>query len=273
MWAERGMPMRPVRVALIDSGVNAAAVGRRSSALTSVRFAAAVPDPGSTNATAGKATPGDLPVRELPPLPDRLGHGTAVARLILAAAPEVALLSAQVFADGRPVAASAVAAAIDWAVAQGAVLINLSLGLREDRWVLRHACASAHAAGVLLVASAPARGSAVYPAAYPGVVAVIGDARCAEGEWSLLEVPAAGRADVGHAQLGACPNTLPWAAGRSAAGGASYAAARICGLAAHWRQTASTAVSVGSWRDQFIAYLAAGAVYRGRERHLSEHAA
>lgn len=272
MRSELRLPGGPVRVAVIDSGIDPAALGRRPGALPSVRFAGAAGNPGG-------ATVSELPVCELPPAPDRLGHGTAVARLILAAAPDVELLSAQVFADGGAVSAAAVAAAIDWAVAHGADLINLSLGLREDRWALRHACtsASASAAGVLLVASAPARGGAVYPAAYPGVVAVTGDARCAEGEWSLLAEPAAARvsafADLFDAQVGACPNGLPWAASRPASGGASYAAARICGLAARWLPGASAAASTGSLRDRFIDHLAAGAAYRGRERHRPEYAA
>lgn len=304
---EPSMPRRPVRVAVIDSGVDAAAVGRPESAVKARRFALGVRDGhggecvggsegGSEGATGAMvdalihATQGagtlrgiaardaieapaappasaDLAVRELPPVPDRLGHGTDVARLILAAAPEAELLSAQVFADGRPVSAAAVAAAIDWAVAQGADLINLSLGLREDHWALRHACASASAAGVLLVASTPARGSAVYPAAYPGVVAVTGDARCAEGEWSLLEMPAASCAGVPRAQLGACPDCRP------ARGGASYAAARISGLAARWRQRQPVAPGDSVLAVRLIEHLAAGAAYRGRERRLPESAA
>lgn len=48
------------------------------------------------------------------------------------------------------------------------------------------ACAEALAAGVLLCASSPACGGPVYPANYPGVIRVTGDARCAPGQWSWL---------------------------------------------------------------------------------------
>lgn len=318
MPGERGAPTRPVRVAVIDSGIDAAALGRPSPELTARRFAVARHDGqrgefrrdaggssgpqaiGGHVVTAASAPPG-LAVCALPPVPDRLGHGTDVARLILAAAPQAALIDAQVFADGRPVSAAAVAAAIDWAVGQGAELINLSLGLREDHWALRHACAAASAAGVLLVASSPARGGAVYPAAYPGVLAVTGDARCADGEWSLLDGPGAARGDVAGAQVGACPDGLPSlcgvsgrganlpdrastcpaglastpapATGRSPRGGASYAAARVCGLAARWCQSQLPALASPGLAARLIDHLAAGAAYRGRERHYPEHAA
>ncbi|MFR0692982.1 hypothetical protein ACLUTX_26560 [Enterobacterales bacterium AE_CKDN230030158-1A_HGKHYDSX7] len=49
---------------------------------------------------------------------------------------------------------------------------------------------------MLVCASSPARGEPVFPASYPGVIRVTGDARCAEGEWSWLDSP---QADFGAA--------------------------------------------------------------------------
>ncbi|QXH58765.1 subtilisin-like serine protease QhpE [Pseudomonas maumuensis] len=119
-------------------------------------------------------------------LPDALGHGSAVLERFRSEAGAMPLLLAQVFEGQWSTSALQVAAALLWLVEEGASVINLSLGLHQDRPVLRQACAEAQAAGVLLCASSPARGEPVYPASYPGVIRVTGDARCAPGQWSWL---------------------------------------------------------------------------------------
>ncbi|MFM7274424.1 MAG: S8 family serine peptidase, partial [Gammaproteobacteria bacterium] len=116
---------------------------------------------------------------------DPAGHGSRIAAIV-AEDGGVELLDARIFGAGLRTDAARAAAAIDWLVAEGARILNLSLGLREDREVLRDACARAVAAGALLVASSPARGGKVFPAAYPGVLRATGDARCAPGEISWL---------------------------------------------------------------------------------------
>ncbi len=132
-------------------------------------------------------------VESLPSAPDASGHGTAVARLLIQRA-RAELLVAQVL-DGRGRSTPAsVAAGIDWAVAAGAQLVHLSLGLAADRPVLAAAVARARAAQVTVVAAVPARGALTWPAAYPGVIRATGDARCAPGEISYLGSP---RADFG----------------------------------------------------------------------------
>lgn len=151
---------------------------------------------------------------------DQLGHGELVTRILLEEAPQAELLVAQVFGRRGVTTAAQVAAALHWLLGQGAMLINCSLGLRADRPALRSACQQAREQGVLLCAASPAMGDAVYPASYPGALAITGDARCRPGEWSWLH---------GHvAQFGA-------AVGVGAAGGASMACARFTGmLAAYW---------------------------------------
>ncbi|BBF92976.1 subtilisin-like serine protease QhpE [Blastochloris tepida] len=149
------------------------------------------------------------------PGPDRLGHGTAVADIIRQTT-RAPLLLAQVF-DDRAATPAAVAAALDWLVEKGARVVNLSIGLTTDRAVLREACARAVAKNVLLVASVPAIGPTVYPAAYPGVVRVTGDARCQGAEIAFI--------GTGRAAFGASPrNAGPQGAGPA---GASIAAARV----------------------------------------------
>ncbi|MFC0339865.1 subtilisin-like serine protease QhpE [Paracoccus niistensis] len=167
---------------------------------------------------------GDGPAR-----PDRLGHGTAVGAVVRRATTEAEILHAQVF-DDRPVtSAERVARALRW-LSPRCDLILLSLGLAADRAVLREACAEALATGAVLVASSPARGPLCWPAAYPGVIAATGDARCDWDELSLLP----------GGVIGAwCAS--PERGGRGM-GGASLGAARVAGhLAAQWEDARADA--------------------------------
>lgn len=151
---------------------------------------------------------------------DQLGHGSVVSRLVHEQAPDASLLMAQVFGQRGATTAVQLAAALYWLLEQGVGLINCSLGLRADRAILRNACQAAVDSNVILCASSPAMGQAVYPASYPGVVAVTGDARCQPREWSWLQ---GDRAEFGAA------------VGKGVEGGASMACARFSGLlAAHW---------------------------------------
>ena len=117
---------------------------------------------------------------------DPLGHGSAVIEAISRRAPAAVFCVAQVFDQRGVTSALQIATAIDWLVAQDVRLINLSLGLRQDRHLLREACAAAVARGILLCASSPAQGEGVFPAKYPQVLRVTGDARCTEQQWSWL---------------------------------------------------------------------------------------
>lgn len=122
---------------------------------------------------------------------DALGHGSAVIEAIGRRAPCAVFCVAQVFDQRGVTSALQIATAIDWLVAQEVRLINLSLGLRQDRSLLREACAAAVTRGILLCASSPAQGEGVFPASYPQVLRVTGDARCGEQEWSWLDSPQA----------------------------------------------------------------------------------
>ena len=151
---------------------------------------------------------------------DQLGHGSLVTRLLLEQAPAAQLWMAQVFGERPATTAAQVSAGLAWLLAQGGTLINCSLGLHADRPVMRELCRQAAEQGVLVCASSPALGRAVYPASYPGVVAVTGDARCQPGQWSWLQ---GDRAEFGAA------------VGSGQEGGASMACARFSGLlAAFW---------------------------------------
>lgn len=158
---------------------------------------------------------------EVPAEADRLGHGSAVLDALALQPGAQRACVAQVFAERWQTSALQVAAAIHWLVEQDVALINLSLGLRQDRPLLREACERARAAGIVLCASSPAQGEPVWPASYPGVLRITGDARCAAGQWSWLDSP---QADFGAPVM---------AGGLS---GASLACANFSGLLARLLQ-------------------------------------
>ena len=211
---------------------------------------------GALQAAAQFSAEPDGRVRRGPPLARALPHGECVAALVLCAAPDACLIDARVATDTSPPTPRLVADAIDWCVAEGARIVNLSLGVLEDRDVLRDACARAVALGVLLVAAAPARGAPVHPARYPGVIAVGGDARCGPGQWSMLTDAGSGGASWGSCPAG--PNGEP--------GGASMAAARFTGIVAKF-----LAHHPDAGRNGLAEYLATFAGWRGREsRRIAE---
>lgn len=190
-----------------------------------------------------------------PALPDRLGHGSRVIEVIQALAPEAQILSAQVFQERLSTSSAQVAAAIDWLVEQGVQIINLSLGLRQDRESLREACTRALKKGVILCASSPARGEPVYPAHYPGVFRMTGDARCARHETSYLETP--------YADFGGCVRPLDDSLGHS---GASLGCAHLTAqLSAYLEQHPAPTLSAA--RD----WLITRAAYIGPEQRRGEH--
>lgn len=208
-----------LRVAVVDSGCSAVHAPR-------VRAAAAF-------------VIGDGGLDEVPTIEDVLGHGSRVADILLHGAPQAELLVAQVFRERLTTTAAQVAAAIDWAVANGAQLVNLSLGLREPRPALAQACARAVAAGVVLCAAAPARGQAVYPAAFAGVLRVSGDARCAPGEFAA----------IGSAEIDFGAHVRPLGGSLTGAG-ASMACAWLSGLAAQYLASGGGVETLRDWLEE-----------------------
>ncbi len=158
-----------------------------------------------------------------PSRPDRLGHGRGVIDVIQTLAPDAHIVSAQVFQDRFTTTALQVASAMEWLLDQGVRIINLSLGLRQDRPVLRQACERALEQGVLVCGASPARGEPVYPAAYPGVFRMTGDARCERQDISCL--------NTAFADFGACVLPLD---GRIGAAGASLGCAHLSGHLARY---------------------------------------
>jgi len=164
--------LNPVRIALLDSGVDDSLKESVSMSRASLQMK-------------------HEGVIEKVAITDKLGHGSALARVIISMAPTSRLLVAQLFRQKLLCTPVQVAAALDWVVSEGAQLVNMSFGLSHDRPVLREACERARAAEVILVAASPARGRPAFPASYPGVIRATGDARCRAGEISFLDSPQA----------------------------------------------------------------------------------
>lgn len=119
------------------------------------------------------AVPQDGPEPGQPDGPAK-GHGTHISGIVALVAPESKILPVRVLdVDGRG-DTFVLAYAMDWAVANGATVINLSLGSDADATVLEEAIARAQSQGVLVTAAAGNDNAATpqYPAAYAGVVAV-----------------------------------------------------------------------------------------------------
>jgi thermitase len=115
---------------------------------------------------------------------DELGHGTHVAGIAAATmnnnegiagiCPDCRLVVARVLDANGNGTEFGVAQGIDYAVDNGADVVNLSLGDRKPYAVVERAVNRAWGSGVVVVASAGNRGNNVveYPAAYPKVISV-----------------------------------------------------------------------------------------------------
>ena len=148
-----------VRVAVIDSGVHAS-------------------HPHVNGVAGGVGI--DSEGREHGDYVDRLGHGTAVAAVIREKAPDAALLAVKVF--DRELAATGVAlvSACEWALREGAHLVNLSLGtLNPDHeTALADVVRRLRAAGAIVIAAGSSASAAEgryggwLPGSLPGVWSV-----------------------------------------------------------------------------------------------------
>jgi len=204
------MTHRPVRVAIIDSGVNPAHPHVGGVA-------------GGTAIAADGSSAGDYI--------DRLGHGTAVAAAIRERAPDAELLAVKVFDQRLSASIEALVAGIGWAAAHDADLINLSLGTAnpDHTAALRSAVVRAAAAGALVVAAGTHDGVAYLPGSLDGVVRV-------ELEWSCSRlavevVSGAGGGDT-VCRASGYPRPVPGVPLERNFTGISFAVANVTGVLA-----------------------------------------
>jgi len=147
-----GLTGRGVRVAIIDSGVNAAHP--------------------HVGAIAGGVfvTPAG-PSRDYV---DYLGHGTAVTAAIREKAPDAELYAVKVFDRVLSTQSDILLQALEWCLERGMHVINLSLGTRKQdrRSQFEELLARAAQSQVIVVAAQEAGGELVLPGCLPGAFAV-----------------------------------------------------------------------------------------------------
>lgn len=150
--------LRPVRVAVVDSGVNPSHphIGRVAGGLTVV--------PGAAG--------GDHV--------DRIGHGTAVTAAIQERAPGADVFIVKVFDRTLSASIDTLIAGIDAAWREGADLVNLSLGTANQAHAaaLRAAADRAAVGGALIVSAGLHENVRYLPGTLDGVVAVELDWTC-----------------------------------------------------------------------------------------------
>ncbi len=206
MNAERKKTGKGVRVVLIDSGVNPhhSHVERVAGGVRFYRDGAGL-------------------IRQSGDFRDLMGHGTALAGIVRARAPEAELYAVRVFERRLTTFFPVLEAALLWALELGAKIVNLSLGTSnpDHRERLQQLVAQARTCGALFVASAPPGGKEWLPASLPGVLGVAGDERCGweEHRW----VPG----DPIPFRAHPCPRPLPGPAQRHNFRGHSFASAHL----------------------------------------------
>jgi subtilisin family serine protease len=199
---------RPVRVAIIDSGVYAAHPHVQGVA-------------GGISLVRG-AEPGDYI--------DRNGHGTAVAAAIREKAPAADLFAVKIFDRALAASAGDLAAAIEWAAEQCVDVINLSLGTTNASHAerLQAAVTTARKAGAATVAASDQAGLPSLPGSLEGVIAVGLDWSC-EREAVLVDVAGA---NVIRVRASAYPRPIPGVPPERNLKGISFAVANATGLIA-----------------------------------------
>ena len=121
---------------------------------------------------------------------DRLGHGTAVTAAIREKAPDAGILAIKVFWKSLTTNTAMLVRAIDEAAAEGAAVINLSLGTADmqHRAALEAAVARARGLGAVVVAAHDDGGVRWLPGCLDEVIAVRADWSCARDSYSVAAV-------------------------------------------------------------------------------------
>jgi hypothetical protein len=160
-WAFEGATGAGVRVAIIDSGIEAdhPMLGDSVDRDGGVEFW--VDDDGAVQARHG-------------PHDDAYGHGTACAGIVHALAPEARITSVRVLGANLTGKAAAFHAGLLWAVEQGFHIVNLSLGTTRAEWALpfHEVCDRAYFGGTFVVTAANNIARTSYPSLFASVASV-----------------------------------------------------------------------------------------------------
>jgi subtilisin family serine protease len=198
-----------VRVAVIDSGVQPSHPHI---------------DPGRISAGVAVRADGTILAGDDATL-DRLGHGTAVSAAIQEKAPDADIVPVRVFHDALRTSTRALVGAIEWSLAAGVDLINLSLGTANPahRALFAPLVAEANARGVLIVAAREADGEPCWPGAIEGALGVALD-------WDVPRDRC--RVEGGVVYASGYPRPIPGVPQRRNLYGVSFATAQVSGFAA-----------------------------------------
>jgi subtilisin family serine protease len=164
-WAWGGSTGKGVKVAVIDSGIDAAhpAIDGRVSGYVEV-------DEGKDGAILYKTEPHD----------DAYGHGTACAGIIRAVAPECELYSVKVLGSALFGRGVIFAAGLRWALDNGMHVCNLSLGTTKKDFfgVLHELSDDAYFKNVMLITAANNMPIPSFPGIYASVISVASHEVC-----------------------------------------------------------------------------------------------
>lgn len=167
---------------------------------------------------------------------DRLGHGTAVTAAIREKAPEAELWAVKIFDRELVASPAALVAGIDWAVARGCHLVNLSLGTSNTAHesLLREAVARVRSGGAWIVAAGEQGGVRWLPGAIEGGVSVTLDWEQPRETCVIDETADAQRTDVRtlRARASGWPRPIPGVPPERNLKGLSFAVANVTGLLA-----------------------------------------
>ncbi len=199
----------PLRIAVIDSGVHA--------------------EHPHVNGVAGGVSFTREGVEENEFL-DRLGHGTAVTAVIREKAPEAEIFAVKIFHDSLVTRIDPLLCALDWSIAHGMHLINLSLGTSnpDHEPALRSVVERVRATAITLVAAHEDSGTPWLPGTLAGVVPVALDWNCPRDEYRTSVLPN-GRT-LYHAS--GYPRPIPAVPPDRNLRGLSFAVANVTGLLA-----------------------------------------
>lgn len=240
-WAYGDGSGRGVRVAVIDSGVDAGHPRVQHVA----EYVAVVLDDDEPDGVRFEREPHD----------DLYGHGTACAGIIRGLAPEIELVSVRVLGTSLKGSSLAFAHAIDWCLDHGVQVANMSLSTTNERLagVFHDLVDAAAFGGMLLVSAMNNTRKRSIPSEYAGVFSVA----CAPG----TDPERVWCNPTGPAEWGACGIgvEVAWSGGGTTiADGNSFAAPVVSG---HLARIVGTHPGLAPWQVRTV--LAALAVNRG----------
>jgi hypothetical protein len=175
---------------------------------------------------------------------DRLGHGTAVTAVIREKAPAAEVFVIKVFDRELATTAAALVAALEWSTAQGARLINLSLGTTnaDHEPALRDAIRSASLAGAWVVAASPVEDTRWLPGALTGVIAVEAEMSMPRDDCEVTVAPDG----TTRVRASGYPRPIPGVSPEKNLKGVSFAVANATGLLARLLETVPVGTSMAA---------------------------